>query len=296
MRFLKGPCSYESKRRNWFGIYTTSPGAVLHSATRMIEMYIPLLERLRRLADEGSPSFCSEGFTRFFKMLQHELGDDYLATLREHLKYVAFREGVLISAHLGTGLESQNHMLRKSKSFGKSWLHKVFRARIPTYSFSISARDEAGARALGELRDRGLNFAADSLARSADHIESFFKLLLAELAFYVGCVNLHEELVRLDEPVCFPLPLPAGALGNEFSGLYNVCLSLRTGQRTVAASFTDDYGYRPLLIRTEQRSDGVRTFRIVERAPSQRSHGEDFYRKVFGEEAEETELNAMVDP
>lgn len=419
----------ESKRRNWFGIYTTFPGAILHSAARMIEMYMPLLERLRKLADEGSGSFSSEGFTRFFAMVERELDDEYLATLREHLKYLSFGEGVLISARLGEGLESRGHILRKSKSFGKNWLRRVFSARVPTYSFSISARDEAGARALGDLRDRGLNFAADSLARSADHIESFFKLLLAEIAFYVGCVNLHGELLRLGEPVCFPVPLPPGTLGNEFSGLYNVCLSLHTGQRTIgndmraksknpvivtgvneggkstflrgigvaqlmmqcgsfvpavsfsgdiaagifthyrrkedrsmqsgkfdeelsrmdaiaehllphslmlfnesfaatneregsdiagqitralvergirvffvthlytfAVSFTDDSGYRPLLLRTEQRPDGVRTFRIVEGAPSERSHGEYLYRKVFGEETDVPALGAVADP
>lgn len=419
----------ESKRRNWFGIWTTFPGAILHSAARMIEMYMPLLERLRKLADEGSGSFSSEGFTRFFAMVERELDDAYLATLREHLKYLSFGEGVLISARLGTGLEAENHILRKSKSFGKNWLHRVFRARGPSYSFSISSRDEAGARALGDLRDRGLNFAADSLARSADHIENFFKLLLAEIAFYVGCANLHGELGRLGEPVCFPTPHPAGALGNEFSGLYNVCLSLYTGQRTVgsdmrargknpvivtgvneggkstflrgvgvaqlmmqcgmfvpavsfeadiaagifthyrrkedrsmqsgkfdeelsrmdtivehllphslmlfnesfgatneregsdiarqitralvergirvffvthlytfAVGFTDDSGSHPLLLRTEQRPDGVRTFRIVEGPPSERSHGEDLYRKIFGEATEEPEWGAKADP
>ncbi len=408
----------ESKRRNWFGIYTTFPGAILHSATRMIEMYMPLLERLRKLADESSGAFQSEGFIRFFAMIERELDDAYLATVHEHLKYLSFGEGVLISARLGEGLEAQHHILRKSKSFGKHWLRRVLSTRGPSYSFSISARDEAGARALGELRDRGLNFAADSLARSADHIESFFKLLLAEIAFYVGCINLHGALLRMGEPTCFPVPHPAGALSNEFSGLYNVCLSLHTGRRTVgndvrakgknpviitgvneggkstflrsvgvaqlmmqcgmfvpavsfeadiatgvfthyrrkedrsmqsgkfdeelsrmdaivthlkphslilfnesfgatneregsdiagqitralvecgirvffvthlytfAASFIDDPQHRPLMLRTEQGPSGARTFRIVEGLPSERSHGEDLYRKVFGEAA-----------
>lgn len=408
----------ESKRRNWYGIYTIYPGAVLHSAARMIEMYMPFLARLRHLADSAS-EFKSEGFTRFFAMIQNELDDEYFDIIKDHLKYVEFKEGALISSTLGEGLESRRHILRKSKNFGRTWLQRVFRQRVPTYSFSISARDEAGARALSELKDRGLNFGANALAQAADHIESFFKMLLTEIAFYVGCLNLREKLEHLGEPSNFPVPMPEGSLAVEFSGLYNICLSLHTGHRTVgsdvlargknpviitgvneggkstflrsvgvaqlmlqcgiftpaisfcadiasgvfthyrrkedrtmqsgkfdeelarmelivrqlrphalilfnesfaatneregseiamqivralvergvriyfvthlytfAAGFEECAACRPLLLRTESHADGNRTFRIVEGAPSQRSHGEYLYRKVFGESAD----------
>jgi hypothetical protein len=52
----------------------------------------------------------------------------------------------------------------------------------------------AGTRALAELQDRGLHQAAVALARSADHVEGFFEALRAELAFYVGHLNLHERI------------------------------------------------------------------------------------------------------
>ncbi len=269
------------------------------------------------------------------------------------------------------------------------------------------------------MKDRGLNFGANALAQAADHIESFFKMLLAEIAFYVGCLNLLEKLESLGEPTSFPVPSPEGSLNVEFTGLYNICLSLHTGHRTVgsdtrargknpviitgvneggkstflrsvgvaqlmlqcgmftpATSFCADIvsgvfthyrrkedrtmqsgkfdeelarmeiivrqlrphalilfnesfaatneregseiamqivralverGMRiffvthlytfavgfdecaachPLLLRTESHADGNRTFRIVEGPPSQRSHGEYLYRKVFGERAE----------
>ena len=50
------------------------------------------------------------------------------------------------------------------------------------------------------LRDRGVGLAADALAKSAEHIESFFRMLQTELAFYVGCLNLHERLLELRTP------------------------------------------------------------------------------------------------
>ena len=58
--------------------------------------------------------------------------------------------------------------------------------------------------AMGELRDRGLGLAADALAKSAEHIGSFFRMLQTELAFYVGCLNLHERLLELGAPFTFP--------------------------------------------------------------------------------------------
>ncbi len=247
----------ESKRRNWYGIYTIYPGAVLHSAARMIEMYLPFLAHLRQLADNAA-GFQSEGFTRFFSMIRSELDDEYFDIVKDHLKYVEFKEGTLISATLGEGLESQHHILRKSKNFGRSWLQRVFQPRVASYSFSISPRDEAGARSLGELKDRGLNFGANALAQAADHIESFFKMLLAEIAFYVGCLNVREKLETLGESICFPVPKPEGSLGDEFTGLYNICLSLHTGQKTVGSDIRA-CGKNPVII-TGVNEGGKSTF------------------------------------
>ena len=64
---------------------------------------------------------------------------------------------------------------------------------------------------MSELRDRGLGLAADALEKSADHILSFFLMLLTELAFYVGCLNLHERLLELGRRFRF-LPRPSAAL------------------------------------------------------------------------------------
>jgi hypothetical protein len=66
-----------------------------------------------------------------------------------------------------------------------------------------------GARALGELRDKGFNLVANAAGQSADHIDSFFNVLRTELAFYIGCLNLSERLAQLGEPITFPEPAPA---------------------------------------------------------------------------------------
>lgn len=63
-------------------------------------------------------------------------------------------------------------------------------------SFSLDPRDEGGARALSELQDRGISLVAQALAQAADHVSSFFETLRTELAFYVGCINVHSKLLQ----------------------------------------------------------------------------------------------------
>ena len=68
------------------------------------------------------------------------------------------------------------------------------------YTITIAERDESGARALWQLRDRGINLAANALAQAVDHILGFFTRLRTELAFYIGCLHAHQALVQKGEP------------------------------------------------------------------------------------------------
>jgi hypothetical protein len=80
------------------------------------------------------------------------------------------------------------------------------------------------------LRDQGVNLVANALAHFTDHILSFFEMLRTELAFYIGCLNLRRLLIELREPICFPVPAPAGARKLSFSGVYAACLALSAGR------------------------------------------------------------------
>ena len=82
--------------------------------------------------------------------------------------------------------------------------------KAPGYTFQIANRDEAGARALSEIQDRGLNLVANTLAQSVDHVVAFFVLLQTELAFFLGCANLHRLFSEQAVPICFPVPAAAG--------------------------------------------------------------------------------------
>lgn len=247
----------ENKQRRWLGIFSRSPSGILHGAVELLDMFVGLLRRLRAIADEHSGRFRSEGFARFFAMIQQELDDEYFAIVQGHLAELKFRGGVLLSARLGPGNEGTDYVLRKPHQ-ERNWVKRVLAQRSPVYTFSIHPRDEHGGRALGELRDRGINLVANALAQSADHIDSFLTMLRAELAFYIGCLNLYEQLTQLGEPVCFPAPEPADERSHSFAGLYDVCLAL-TMQGKVVGSDGDLDG-KDLVFITGANQGGKSTF------------------------------------
>lgn len=231
----------EHERRRWWGIFSKNyPSGTLHSAVELVQMFMGKLGQLKRLADEHSETFDSTGFRTFFAMLKAELADDYFAEVKAHLKELKFSNGVLVSAQLGEGNQGGRYVLRQLLDKKPWWLRRVFPGKRAGYTFSIDPRDEAGARALGELQDRGINLAANTLAQSADHILSFFVMLRTELAFYLGCANLHRQLEMQKVAVCFPVPAPPGSRTHSCVELRDVCLALTMNSAVVGNDLNAD--------------------------------------------------------
>ncbi len=171
----------ESERKNYWGIFRDYPAAILHRSVDVLQMFVDMLKKLRDIAAEHADKFDSEGFTTFFAMLTRELSDEYIARVHNHLKELQFRNGVLLSAELGKGNKAINYVLRKPHK-SRRWIEQFFAKKTPAYTFCIPERDDSGARALSEIRDTGINLAANALAQSNDHILSFFNMLRTELA------------------------------------------------------------------------------------------------------------------
>jgi DNA mismatch repair ATPase MutS len=248
----------EGERKNYWGIFSKYPGAILSRSIEVLQVFVGMLKRLRNIADEHADQFESEGFTRLFAMLKRELSDDYFASIQNHLRELKFRDGVLISAELGKGNKGTNYILRKSQEKKKSWIERIFAKKPLVYTFNVHPRDESGFRALSELKDRGLNLVANALAQSTDHILSFFNMLRTELAFYVGCLNLHEQLAQMEEPTSFPLPVASNERKHSLRGLYDVCLALTMKQKIVGNDVNADSNN--LVIITGANQGGKSTF------------------------------------
>jgi DNA mismatch repair ATPase MutS len=246
----------ETKQRSRFLWFRDTPEAVLQKSLAILELLADVLARLRRLTDEHAAAFASDGFTRLFATLQRELEDDYLATVDHHLRELRFRRGTLVSAELGRGNRSTRFVLRKRND--QSLLGRLTPGRPASHSFTIPTRDEHGLRALAELRERGIAVAAEALGQSTDHVLAFFMMLRAELGFYVGCLNLHEQLVARGGAISFPVPLAEATEAFSARGLYDAALVFHLGSQVIGNDVDAD-GKRLVLI-TGANQGGKSTF------------------------------------
>jgi hypothetical protein len=238
----------------WSG---AGPDRILSRSVSILKLHLDVLKRLRQLADEHAAAFRSEGFSRFFAMLQEELSDDYLQAVEHHLNELEFKRGMLESAKLTKGFKGHRYIVRTPRTY--SWKERLLPGnRPPGYSFTIPPRDENGFKALEEIRGKGLNNVANAAAQSADHIKSFFSMLRLELAFYLGCLNLHERLEAKGEPTCFPTILADEQTTFTAEELYDVSLTLHLDERAVGNSIHGES--RSLVVITGANQGGKSTF------------------------------------
>jgi hypothetical protein len=228
----------QAQRRLWlFSLRSSSPDLVLHQSVQLLELLFGILVKVRALGERHGDAFGSEGFRRFFRMLSRELDDRYLEEVRHELGALRFPQGILMTAELGAGNKGTGYVLRRMPARG--WRDRLPR-RSRRSSFEIPERDDSGLMALAELRARGIGQVADALGRSAEHVRAFFSTLRAELAFYMGCLNLHDRLTGKGEPVCFPTPEAQGHPSLSARGLYDPCLSLTVEPPVVGNDLSAD--------------------------------------------------------
>lgn len=248
----------ESERRNIWGGFSRYPKANLSRAIASLQEFAAKLKDLRSVAYRDADKFHSEGFQILFAMLRRELSDDYFAKIESHLMYLKFRKGILVSATLGKGNKGKNYVLRKPLIPEPGWIKRLFVRQPPSFRYQLHPRDEAGAHALSELEDRGINLVANALAQSTDHIRSFFNVLRTELAFYLGCVNLHNQLVQREQPTVFPNLGTGDTHLFSTRELYDPCLVLSMQGKVVGNDVNADH--KSLVIVTGANQGGKSTF------------------------------------
>ncbi len=255
----------ERERKIWGWMSVRYPEGTLHRSIEVLHIFVDLLKRLKRIADEHGAQFRSEGFTRLFEMFVTELDDEYIRMVEDHLQRLAFNNGILLSAELGKGQKGINYVLRQQPDTRQtwiervqSWLRQLTGSNGSGYVYEIADRDEGGFRALSELRSEGIAKTAAALAQSTEHILSFFNVLRLEVGFYLGCLNLRQQLTAKRESTCLPEPLAAGDPLLCARGLYDVCLSLSTEGRVIGNDVAADK--KALVIITGANRGGKSTF------------------------------------
>jgi hypothetical protein len=230
----------EREKRIWGSLHTRYPEMTLHRAIELLELFTGLFGQLRRFAENHRATFHSQGLKSLCEMLARELDEQYVASVEDHLRRLAFRSGILLSAELGPANKGTHYVLRTPPRAPHGWRERlqiwVERASSTdrsSYVYEVAERDEAGFAALGELRGRGIVVIAEALGQSADHVLSFFKALRLELAFYVGALNLRDRLAERGRRFCRPEAQPVDTTLLSAREIYDVALSLRTSQTVV---------------------------------------------------------------
>lgn len=248
----------ERRKKHYLGVFARSyPSSILRGSVELLREYMEMLRELRSIAENHGDTFRSQGFTSLFAMLRREFSEEYLAVVSQQLRELRLRKGTLVSARLGDGNKGTDYVLRRPAKIC-SWVKRVLTRAPATFSFRVADRDEGGARALGEMRDQAINPVANALAQSADHVVGFFTMLRTELAFYVGCLNLHEEFALRDLPTCTPDPAAAPERRHTFRGLYDASLAL-VMEGTVVGSDVEANG-KQLAFITGANQGGKSTF------------------------------------
>lgn len=219
------------------GLLTTDAARVLDRYVKVLQIHLEVLTRLQRVCATDMADVRSEGLRRFVTMVTSELDDAYLRSLGEQLAELRFPHGELVSARLGPGSRGVDHVLRRPRNRG---LFNRVGLRRPTFSYTVAERDLEGQRALSELRNRGLAELAAAAQQSADHVESFFRTLQRELAFYVGCLRLHEALTARGVTTGFPDVTPTGPGLGTATALADPVLALRAAGPVVTNDLRAD--------------------------------------------------------
>ncbi|QIS22625.1 MutS-related protein [Nocardia terpenica] len=214
---------------------------------------VTILRRLRAACDRDGRVFGSAGFTDLMATVATELDDGYLDGIETQLSAMDFEYGIHISAGLGggntiAGIVLHEPIRRRRFGFDRRTGH-VFRViEEPQPEFDPVMR----------LRDRALAIIADVVDDAANHVQDFFRRLRTEIAFYLGCLTLHDRLSGAGLPLCLPTPHPAGTARLRCTGLRDIALCL-SGAGPVVGNDIDASG-RSLIVVTGANSGGKSTF------------------------------------
>ena len=245
-------------KKQYFWISHSNPEFILRESIAILTIYLNALQRLRDLAIQISGNFQSEGFVSLLSLMQEEFNEQYVEIVRKHLASLRFTNGVIVRGELGKGNILTNYMLLKPT--GRKWrLPSVLNPRNDHhYTYILPERDETGAQSLTEMRIRGILSVSSILGDSAENVLNFLNGLKAELAFYIGCINLHDQISQIGSLLCFPQLGETGDSNLKFQELYDLSLSLRLKGKVVGNNI--DSNEADLIIITGANRGGKSTF------------------------------------
>ncbi|WFR66090.1 hypothetical protein P9139_13785 [Curtobacterium flaccumfaciens] len=243
------------QRSIYMSIYARRPAALLSRAQRLLADLGGSLLELRRHLEDHESAFRSPAFRAFAETVRTRLDDEFMARYREQVRRLEFRSGVGMRVRLGRSAEiipEQLHTVQRSTWNPLSRLT----SSAPSFSFTIPERDESGANAAADLRDRALVRAAQHGNQALEDVLGFFRQIRTATAFYLGAANLADELTQLGGDLVMPRFI-ADDGDQRIDGLYDPSLALRLDRRPTLNDI--DLHGKPLLVITGANQAGKST-------------------------------------
>ncbi len=235
------------------------------SSVGLLEISVSALEDLRN-ALSISDGFLSKGLCGLRELIQSYMNDQTMSAVKGYigeLKRLSLNEHISLGAEIGLGAKGQNYVLRsvskivpvESKPTG------IFKKRAGTNtkaSNTIELDNISLITAAGALQDAAMISILQITNHFSERCLTFFRMLREEAGFYVGCINLYDELKRIGVPVCYPEPLGVTERVLTFEGLYD--LSITLNERKPAVSNDLSSADKILYIITGANQGGKSTF------------------------------------
>ena len=229
----------DSQRGSWLYSARTAD-SLLSSSLFTLRAVIPSMRELSRFARRQLPTATSPGLSALYGRLVQELDATYLDEVDAMLSQLRFPGGMVARAVVTQEAMVGSLELLAPRTGRRTWRETLGVGTQGRFRFTLAERDDAGARALSDLRDDALFDVATVLAEAAHHVKSFFRQLQWETGFYVGCVQLQQRLDRAGVQRCWPEPLASTDGTLETTGLANVSLPLRQGSPAVPNDLSGD--------------------------------------------------------
>ncbi len=219
----------EKERLNrQYGILKDFPSSMLSISISMIELFIRELRNLKSIISSRSYRFRSEGFLKLFRQIETELNEEFFREVELHLKRLQFKNGILVSTSIGTGLKAEDFKVNIEHLNKVKWINKFFNKDEDRYTVRIKEKSDLSARNLSDLREKILNNIANMLMQTVDHLSDFFEMFYQELSFYQGCYNLFKFLKESRLKTIYPI-IDKNEDGIDFKNLYDVSLGIVKG-------------------------------------------------------------------
>jgi len=219
----------EETKRAVFLVRYDDAESVVYKTASGLRLMIGALKGLRSII-EGS-GFSSEAFRGLVGSIDENADDSFILSAGELLNYLNFGNSTEFSVQLGTGNTLRDPVFLAPKR--ESGIMKRLLGGRSGYVFKVNQNDESGGMILGHINNWVLSSLAPTMLRAYEHLLQFFTTLRAQLAFFVGAINMYDLFERAGLPMAYP-NFSRGSI--SFRDLYPLSLAISAGGKPVPNS------------------------------------------------------------